>query len=113
MGATKNSSTVKGSAPATDDRAERLLKIWSELEPYQHLIAPDEFLDFIESAVFACGFNSLEDACECLMGPELFRMCLKVMQAVAANSRLTERIDDKLNTGSAESSLRRRRTGYC
>lgn len=113
MGATKHSSNVRGSTPARDDSAERLLKICSELEPYEHRIAQDEFLDLIESAVFACGFTSVEEACECLIGPELLRIWLKVMPAIAANSRLKEQIDDKHNTRSVGGSLRRRRTGYC
>jgi hypothetical protein len=88
VGATKNSSAVKGSTPARDDRAERLLKICSELEPFENRIAPDELNNFIESAVFACGFHSLEEACECLIGRDLFRIWLRLMRAVAANSRL-------------------------
>lgn len=98
MDATKHSSGVEGSNPTMDDSAERLLSICSDLEEYENRIAPGEFADLIESAVFACGFQSVEEACESLMGPDLFRMLLKPMRAVVANNRLREHIDDKLNT---------------
>ena len=112
MDATKHSSSVESSIPRLDDRAERLLSICSDLESYENKIAPGEFTDFIESAVFACGFRSLEEAGESLMGPDLFRMWSHVMDVVAANTRLREHIDDIL-TSLVHNSPRRRRTGYC
>lgn len=77
MDATKRSPRVRSSTPALDGRTERLLQICSELEPYQNRLAPDDFSDFIESAAYACGFDSLEEACESLIGPELFCIFLK------------------------------------
>lgn len=72
MGAMMHSSNGNDSSSALDDRAERLLRSCSDLEAYENRITPDEYAGFIESAVFACGFHSLEEACESLIGPELF-----------------------------------------
>jgi hypothetical protein len=90
------------------------LSICSDVEPYENRIKTDDFADFIEDAIFACGFHSVEEACESLMGPNLFRIWLKVMRAVAANTRLKERTDDKLNMPAVQKNpSRRRRAGYC
>lgn len=113
MDATKHSSSVAGSNPRLDDRAERLLSICSDLAPYENRITRDEFGDFIESAVFACGFHSVEEACESLLGPDQFRIWLKVMRAVVANTQLKERTEDKLSTRPVRNPSPRRRTGYC
>jgi hypothetical protein len=88
MDATKDSSGVKVSIPGSDVRAERLLSLCSDLEPYENRIAPDVFVDFIESAVFASGFHTVEEACESLIGPDLFRIWLK--RCVALNKHSVE-----------------------
>jgi hypothetical protein len=108
----KNPSNLSSSDAGSENRAERLLAMCSELEQYETKMAPDDFADWIESAALACGFLSVYEACECLLGSELFRLHLKVMHAVAAEKRL-EHVDGNPNGEFFERSPRRQRTRYC
>jgi hypothetical protein len=113
MGRCKNSLAMSSSDVGRDDRAGRLLKICSELEQYEAQIAPDDFRDWIESAVIACGFISVYEACECLLGPELFQLHLKTMHAIAAQTARAEHVNENLYESVFETPRRRQRTRYC
>ena len=61
-----------GSNVAPDERTEQLLRIFSELEPQETRMSPEEFSELLQHAAAACGFADTAEACESLIGPALF-----------------------------------------
>jgi hypothetical protein len=61
-----------------DERAEQLLKIFSELEAHEASMSQDQFGELVSQAALACGFKNAAEACESLIGPALSRLQRRV-----------------------------------
>ena len=112
MDTTLNSPVWVSSIPDPDARAERLLSIHTDLEPYMDRMGRDQFGDFLESATFACGFGSLDEACEALIGPQLFHLLSAMIRTVAASDGRKAHVDEKFGTQLLENSSQRPRPGH-
>ena len=55
----------------SDSRVNRLLDIFSGLEPHEQKMPEAQFSEFLEDAAVACGFADVMEACEALIGPNL------------------------------------------
>ncbi len=56
----------------SDQRAEQLLLVFSELECQEASMSPEQFSELLQHAALACGFADPAEACESLIGPALF-----------------------------------------
>jgi hypothetical protein len=63
-----------GSNFAPDERTEQLLRVFSELEPQEARMSPEEFSELLQHAAVACGFADAAEACVSLIGPALFEL---------------------------------------
>jgi hypothetical protein len=63
-----------GSNFAPDERTEQLLRVFSELEPQETRMSPEEFSELLQQAAVACGFADAAEACVSLIGPALFEL---------------------------------------
>jgi hypothetical protein len=76
-----------GSMLAPDERAEHLLRIFSELECQEGSMSPEQFSELLQQAALACGFADSAEACESLIGPALFGLQRK--SGLHCNGKLT------------------------